>query len=324
MCGIFCATPQNDRTSQMIPYLAWEIESRGTDSWGATNGEEIYRSLGAITSDFRAFPEWKNALYHTRQASKGAVTVENSHPFRAEGDKGWVVGVHNGAVSNHEKLNKENNRSCSVDSQHIFMHLAEGKDLNDLEAWGVAVWFTNNLEEVHFIKFSSHADWHVGELKDHPNEFIMCSFEEPIARAARMGKLGEVEYYKITPGHEYVVRDGKIVEGDKIFTNVWGYITTKSFGGYQGLAKEWGNSKETSTFPHIFTGAKPTEDVRLSTISQNSHWLPCSFCLTRYIESSAGLVCKSCFEALTKNVDGHVPPTTWRKNGPAQKLRLQP
>lgn len=290
MCGIFCLTPQNSRTINMAPFLAWEMEDRGKDSWGVTNGIEIHKELGPITDNFKLFSHWNNVLYHTRQASIGTVVLENSHPFIATGDKGRVIGVHNGIISNHEELNKNNHRSCNVDSQHIFMHLAEGKELKELRAWGVAVWFINNQEEIHFLKFTEAADWYVGELTNYPGEFVMCSTRLPIERAAKMSGLGNVGYYKIKIGYEYIIKNGKILEGQEIYKShpLANYI---------------------NTFSHINVGV------------HNNSWEPCVECHHQYVDVTMNLVCPNCFTVLTE-VSGTIPPTIWSKNGPTQKVRI--
>ena len=136
MCGIAGFSHTTDVTRRMAPHLLWDIESRGKDSWGATDGLDTVRVLGPVTNtyvDNRDIIEgWERTIFHTRGASTGEVTVENQHPFYfVEGEEntpGWkrsIMGIHNGIVNNHSELNRKYSRNFSVDSMHIFKHLVE-------------------------------------------------------------------------------------------------------------------------------------------------------------------------------------------------------
>src|ERR1700677_4177785 len=118
----------------MLPLLALEMEFRGRDSWGATDGRSVTRCLGRITDgwynefiDPAGWGGWDRAIFHTRGASTGVVTIPNSHPYTfthtlPDGAVRRVVGIHNGIISNHEALNNKYSRTHEVDSMHIYQH----------------------------------------------------------------------------------------------------------------------------------------------------------------------------------------------------------
>jgi hypothetical protein len=193
MCGIFGASRRTPAVERMLPFLAWEMEERGDDSWGVTDGtpEHVIKHLGPITGSFE-LPQWPALLYHTRRASTGKVTLDNQHPWiwrkTVEGEEGGlIIGVHNGIVANHEGLSRKYKRKFDVDSMHIYAHLAEGKDTAEIAGYGALVWYENETPngpmQLRFAKFNG------GELalfRLKTGEIVYCSTEGPVRKAARM------------------------------------------------------------------------------------------------------------------------------------------
>ena len=106
-------------------------------------------SLGPISKTFATrsvLPS--NFALHTRYATTGKVKESNSHPFAVRRTD-LVIGMHNGIISNHAYLNRQYQRNCRVDSQHIFEHIADGLPLDDLEGYGTIV-------------YKSGKDWYIG------------------------------------------------------------------------------------------------------------------------------------------------------------------
>jgi predicted glutamine amidotransferase len=146
MCGIYGYRARKGvvlttyESTVLSTVLAREMESRGRDSWGGVvfEGEhaEIYKGLGKVTYSahqfLRAASNAQTILAHTRAATVGKISKDNSHPFLI----GDVLGVHNGSIYNYEELNKKYNRNFEVDSQQIFAHLNDALDLSEVEGHG--------------------------------------------------------------------------------------------------------------------------------------------------------------------------------------------
>lgn len=207
-----------DVTRGMLPFLAWEIESRGRDSWGATDGTSISKHLGPITHTFwdnmEEILSWDRCILHTRAASCGAVTIPNAHPYSFQHDDvegnmiRRVVGIHNGIVVNHIALDNKYNRDFEVDSMHIYAHIAEHLDMGDIHGWGNIAWYEFDKDypegALRVLRFNNDA-LHIAKLVT--GELVFCSTRDTILRAAAMAGSDVKKFYTTT--EETVYRFGK-------------------------------------------------------------------------------------------------------------------
>lgn len=223
MCGIAGVSHLTDVTRAMLPYLAWDIESRGRDSWGATNGTSTSKHLGPITcsmwDSMEEILSWDRCILHTRAASCGAVTIPNAHPFQYKLHQSdgtltrRVMGIHNGIVVNHIALDNRYHRDFEVDSMHIFAHLAEGRAMSDIHGWGNIAWyeFDEDFPDgcLRVLRFNNDA-LHIAKLVT--GELVFCSTKDTIIRAAAMAGSDVKKF--LTTSEDTVYRLGQDRDGE--------------------------------------------------------------------------------------------------------------
>lgn len=142
MCGLIASTG-NINTDRLIA-LGCLSEARGRDSagvgWIKRDGTPSYLKIaqnpivaypvtlrGSIRSAVR---HGSPVIGHTRQATTGAVTSENAHPFLDEG----ILFAHNGIIWNYNKFGK-----YDVDSQSL-IHGIKDRNFSEYEGPIALVW----------------------------------------------------------------------------------------------------------------------------------------------------------------------------------------
>jgi glucosamine--fructose-6-phosphate aminotransferase (isomerizing) len=118
MCGIFGYIGKKNAPVIVVAGLK-SLEYRGYDSWGIValeKGNKFFslKEVGRISeAKDSELPDTNVAIAHTRWATHGKVSVENSHPhFSCKND---LAVVHNGIIENYKEL-----RLNLEDSGHTF------------------------------------------------------------------------------------------------------------------------------------------------------------------------------------------------------------
>lgn len=285
MCGIFGTSDYNENTEVIIDYLAYEMEDRGKDSWGITDGHHVYKRMGYVTSSFDVPEDWTQMIGHCRASSVGKVTIANQHPFEFKSNKGsLIVGIHNGTLSNHHELNRAHNRDFDVDTQHIYAHLAEGKSFKDIRGSAVLAYYEDGV--LHLGRFNSTA-LHVVRLET--GEVIFASTKPAVLKAVRAGGGEIATEVTINENHLYSYDPVK-----RIFymQEVDGFASYTYYSGADYLNNKWA-TKVTSKKKLEGNSAPTTAIARVpSGYSTGS----CHYCKTAVVDFSDEVLCADCLE----------------------------
>lgn len=216
MCGLY-GWILNDAPKQKIERLAMSLPilntERGRDSWGVylPDADKIVKAVGVITNNgIDVIARRATVLGHTRQASQGAITKQNAHPFRF----GNVIGAHNGVLWNHDELNEKHARAFEVDSMHIFAHLADRKDMSDIQGSGAIWWYQD--ERVHFTRFGGHLSVAGIEQNGKGLGVVFSSEQRHLDVALRLARFEYFEYELEDRKHYWVGKDGKLYVQGKV------------------------------------------------------------------------------------------------------------
>ena len=283
MCGIFGFTNLNQKNRNLAWLLAYSMENRGADSWGASDGNEVIKYSGPISANFHLPKHWKQAIVHTRSASiglqDGKAFAENAHPFIFDGRVKKVIGVHNGYVANWQQLNQQY-QPFPVDSMHIFHHMAEGLPLAELEGRGTIAWFEprDGRMQIHLARWN-YGDLEVA-LEDNDGGLVFCSTEEPILRGARLCRIKIAKgYQKPADGYTHIFDGQELIKLEKF--------------GFKEMVYQ-------TTIPH-----RPTLDGL-------NGFTPCRKCSTRH---TMHVICLPCMKELRAKFEAEWPQMKREEKG---------
>lgn len=272
MCGIFGFIGRPTKKTTSVLYLLASLnEDRGKDSTGLaiSNGEEFsfYKNTGKAT-DFLKDPKtiqllnthkrsnFMNVIGHTRQATTGAVTKENAHPFRI----GRFIIAHNGIISNFDELQEKYKTNYLVDSQIIayLLNLHEPIEVFEklIGGWFVVPYFElENQTELNIAKHN--APLALAVLPDGSGMYY-SSLKADLKRALQtaeirtgVGETNGSKLYKYKWGNGELLRDKfKIYNTIKTIYNYpedyEGLYSDPEFGYSKGYKYNFDPKKETN------------------------------------------------------------------------------
>ncbi len=131
MCGIFAYIGNKDDAANTTLEGLKILEYRGYDSWGIAVRKNknlvVDKHVGKIGNAKVNLPQSNLSIGHTRWATHGGVTAENSHPHLD--CKKEIAVVHNGIVENYvelkDELIKKGHKFISETDTEVIPHLIE-------------------------------------------------------------------------------------------------------------------------------------------------------------------------------------------------------
>ena len=291
MCGITAAVGINNISESLFEGIR-NLEYRGYDSCGVAlmNGSKIItkKNIGGVEEFYRkehVLSQKSNmGIAHTRWATHGKVTRDNTHPFSSCDGKFAVV--HNGIISNfralRENLKKEGHRFQSETDTEVIPHLLEKfyrleknveeallKTINMLEGSFAIVFITTHERgQIYCAKRESPLMLGIGD----ETKFIGSDFNAFIDHTKNAVIIDDGEYAIISKD-SYVVKNYLTREEvEKSITKIeWDSETSKKGGYPHYMLKEIYEQPQTITNALDLESSGLDEVVEMISASEMTH-----------------------------------------------------
>lgn len=130
MCGLVGFNGKNNFDKAKIEHLLLANMTRGVDSTGVYNGEDLLKDEDPayIFLSKNKIRPTNIFIGHDRKTTSGKTNKSNAHPFEIDG----IVGAHNGTLNNDHVVCKKlgwswSDKDYSVDSEVLIKAIAENK-----------------------------------------------------------------------------------------------------------------------------------------------------------------------------------------------------
>ena len=272
MCGLFGFVGNHPKKTEILRSLCIQNSERGEHSAGIahilsnTNFRVFKKAVHPIK--FANLPEFGEMtkkgichIGHTRHATIGEKTDENSHPFTF----GKTVGTHNGMVANLQEVKQHTKQDFEVDSQYLIWLLNEKNSLEPARGGLTVAFYQKGAEEwLNIMRFGNQ----VHLVGDSTCEWLAySSVMSHLALAFGMANADFSHQYELKDGeHVKVYRKDRIIKLSRTQTNYKherDYRTTTYAPNYPTV----GHAQQQACFGHRsvvpFQGASATPSASL-------------------------------------------------------------
>jgi hypothetical protein len=271
MCGIFGAQWKKQHPTQperlaraiILTSLARSMDDRGDQSHGIYLPEQdiLHRKVGSIMkTSLIPYVNARSIMGHTRFATTGAVKAGNTHPFII----GNIVGMHNGTLSNHTQLQRAYGRDFRVDSMHLFAHIDEGHDLEDIQGYGTVAYIHRDKPGEILLGTFNNGDLTVVYTA---LGAIWASTTKAIDAALDAAMVERISTVRTEDTNLYVMKDATLkLRKEKFLTcggsnwRAWNAYSDDRFEDYRSAAHVYGGRKQTFNYSTKEWEDKPSDN----------------------------------------------------------------
>jgi hypothetical protein len=258
MCGIYGWNyPKGkvgiERRAMVAAILAIANDTRGGDSWGFYDRNNLIKGLGDISQVAVKTVKSDLIMAHTRKATTGSITTENAHPF----DIGNIIGAHNGIIQNHTELNAKYKREFQVDSMHLFGHINDGLPFSDIYGYGAIEFIRKDEKDVVYLCKLQAGDLSIVGLGENPDNYhgvVWSSNGNHLTQALETAGIKHFDF-KVDTGKVYRIQNGKL-----FFALKDGKEVTMALGTRTEYGNHYGYNYRSSVRPTPPAAKKLTTD----------------------------------------------------------------